>query len=869
MWKVTKRRVANGLAHNMASIRTIHIDPVECATLPIQAVLKKIHSSSRGLQGREAERRLRLFGSNEITREKKRTWYQHVLAIAQDPLNVLLAVLAVVSYATGNASSAVIIAIMVCISIALRFFQEHRADRAEEKLKKMVSSHARVIRNGKEKSVRPRSIVLGDIVALSAGDLIPADLRIIEANDLCIDQSMLTGESVAVEKNASQAPSSLQRSLDSRNLCFMGSFVQNGSARAVVIAVGTRTYFGSVAGKVLQQQPENTFHIWIRSFTRLMIKIMLIIAPLVFIINGVTKGDWFEAFVFALAVGVGLTPEMLPMIMTINLGKGALDMSRKKVIVKRLDSIQSFGSMDILCTDKTGTLTQNTIVLEKHCDVNGDESETVLAHAYVNSFFQTGLKNILDKAILNHEHITLKGYAKVDEIPFDFNRRIMSVVVARENSHILIAKGAPEEIFQRCTHYAVGDARHVMNHALTPRLEAEFESLSKDGFRILAVAYKHCPSSKKTFSKDDEHSLVLLGYLAFFDPPKASARETLQELKNLGVEIKVLTGDNAYVTQKICSEVGLSVTGILCGPEMEKMSDGELSAASESINVFARVSPLDKERIIRILRANKHVVNYLGDGINDAPALRAAHVGISVDTAADIAKETADIILLEKNLGVLKDGVLEGRKIFANIIKYIKMSASSNFGNVFSVIGGSIFLPFLPMLPVQFLLNNLLYDTSQTAQPTDNVDTELLARPHQWDVGLIRRYIFCIGPISSLFDYATFALMILVFNAWNNPSLFHTGWFVESLLSQTIIIHIIRTKKIPFVQSRASLPLILTTCGVVLIGIVLPYSPYASALGFVPLPPSYWLFVGILLCMYVAMVQGVKTWIARRYALYA
>lgn len=842
-------------------------EALACAKLSARALLVKFNSSAKGLSSRDAEKRLRSCGPNEIAHEKKRTWYGHLYGIIQDPLNALLGALGVISYITGNEDSAVIIGIMACISISLRFFQERRADHAEEKLKKMVSSHVRVMRDGKEKMIRPRCVVPGDNIILSAGDLIPADVRILEANDLFIDQSILTGESFAVEKNADVASNQCARPIDAANLCFMGSFVQNGSACALAYATGEHTYFGSIAKKILQRETHSSFELWVKSFTALMVRIMVVIAPLVFIINGIGKGDWFEAFIFALAVGVGLTPEMLPMIMTINLGKGALDMAGKKVIVKRLDSIQSFGSMDILCTDKTGTLTQNKIVLEKHCDIDGNESEHVLRYAYVNSFFQTGLKNILDQAILKHEHISLKGCAKVDEIPFDFNRRIMSVVIRFGVEHILIVKGAPEEIFKRCTHYSIADKLHPMHHALTPRLNREFEALGKDGFRILAVAYKTYSKSKKTYSKDDENSLILLGYLAFFDPPKASARQTIQDLKNLGVDIKILTGDNVFVTQKICDEVGLPIQGALCGPDIEKMTDAELNAVCESTTIFTRVSPLDKERIIRILRSNKHVVNYLGDGINDAPALRAADVGISVDTAADIAKESADIILLEKNLGVLKDGVLEGRKIFANIVKYIKMSASSNFGNVFSIIGASAFMPFLPMLPVQFLLNNLLYDISQTAQPTDTIDAELVARPQRWDVKLVKKYIFCIGPVSSLFDYCTFALMLFVFNAWAQPELFRTGWFVESLLSQLLIIHVIRTKKIPFIQSRASIPLMLTTTCVALFGMSLPYSPYASSFGFVALPGSYWLYIAVMLVAYLCLAQYIKSWLVKRYAL--
>ncbi len=842
------------------------LDAFVCARHSAASIVRDIHSSVRGLSSNESEKRLRHYGYNEIAHAKRRTWYGHLGELIRDPLNVLLGALCALSYVTGNIESAVIIGVMVLLSIIMRFIQEHRADHAEEKLKHMVSARTSVLRNGKEKAIHLKNIVPGDIVLLSAGDLIPADMRILAANDLAVDQSILTGESMPAEKNADTVDGKDFRPIDAANLCFMGSYVQNGSGRAVVYATGVRTYFGSLAKKVTQRQTESTFELWVGHFTKLMVRIMLIVAPLVFLINGFGKGDWFEASLFALAVAVGLTPEMLPMIMTINLGKGALDMSRKKVIVKRLDSIQSFGSMDILCTDKTGTLTQNKIVLEKHCDLNGNESEDVLAMAYANSFFQTGLKNLLDKAILSHEHISLKGIKKVDEIPFDFQRRMMSVIIQNGAKRTLIAKGAPEELFARCTHYKLKGESHQLNHALTPRLKKEFEVLAQDGFRIIALGYKEVHVSKREFTRDDESGLTLVGYLAFFDPPKTTAKETIGDLANLGIEVKVLTGDNALVTQKICSEVGLVVRGILSGADIEKMGDNELKEKCETVNVFARISPLDKERIIRLLREGGHVVNYLGDGINDAPALRAAHVGISVDSAADIAKESADIILLEKNLTVLKDGVLEGRKIFANIIKYIKMSSSSNFGNIVSVVGGSLFLPFLPMLPVQILLNNLLYDISQTALPTDSIDPEVLSRPQKWDIREIKRYIFCIGPISSLFDYLTFGLMLVVFNAWMNPTLFHTGWFVESLLSQTLIIHIIRTKKIPFIQSNASLPLILTTLGVVIIGIGLPFSPYASALGFTPLPTTYWAYIFAMLLVYGILTQLVKMWFFRRYA---
>ncbi|MEK7648656.1 MAG: magnesium-translocating P-type ATPase [Patescibacteria group bacterium] len=851
---------------NTLSNNTKVFDAFSCSRTTVHTLMRNMSSSVHGLSVLKAEKLLHIYGHNEIAQGAHRTWYGHLGTIIRDPLNALLGALSAISYGTGSNESAVIIGVMVILSISMRFVQEHRADRAEEKLKRMVSAHTRVLRNGKEKTIHLKNVVPGDIILLSAGDLIPADVRVIAANDLAVDQSILTGESLPVEKNQEDIHTNSSQAIEAANLCFMGSYVQNGSGRAVVYATGMHTYFGSLAKKVLEQPSANDFELWVKHFTKLMVRIMLVVAPLVFVINGFGKGDWFEASLFALAVAVGLTPEMLPMIMTINLGKGAIDMSHKKVIVKQLDAIQSFGSMNILCTDKTGTLTQNKIVLEKHCDVDGKESEDVLFFAYVNSFFQTGLKNLLDKAILSHEHISLKGYKKIDEIPFDFVRRMMSVIVQKGKKRILISKGAPEEVFQRCTHYELNGALYPLNHTLTPRLKKEFDVLGNDGFRIIALGYKEVPIAKKEFTRDDEKNLTLLGYLAFFDPPKTSAKETISDLAQLGIEVKVLTGDNALVTQKICREVGLAVRGILCGSDIEALSDGELEKKCEQVNIFARISPLDKERIIRVLRQAGNVVNYLGDGINDAPALRAADVGISVDSAADIAKESADIILLEKNLTVLKDGVIEGRKIFANIIKYIKMSASSNFGNIVSIVGGSLFLPFLPMLPVQILLNNLLYDISQTTLPTDTVDPDILASPQKWDVRAIKRFIFCIGPISSLFDYLTFCLMLFVFQAWTNPALFHTGWFVESLLSQTLIIHVIRTKKIPFIQSNASLPVILTTIAVVIIGIGLPFSPYASALGFTPLPGAYWMYIGAMLVVYGIITQGVKVWFYRRYA---
>jgi Mg2+-importing ATPase len=595
--------------------------------------------------------------------------------------------------------------------------------------------------------------------------------------------------------------------------------------------------------------------------------------PLVFLINGLSKHNWLEAFLFAMAVAVGLTPEMLPMIVTVNLSKGALDMARKKVIVKRLNAIQNFGAMDVLCTDKTGTLTQGKIVLEKHLDAEGEPSEKVLQFGYLNSYYHTGLKNLLDEAILEHkelrEHLKAdEKYHKIDEIPFDFVRRRMSVVVEDDTGlNTLICKGAVEEVLGLCTRVEVkGEVIQVL-----PEHDAKRRQLADDlngqGFRVIALAYKQMPggSDEPVYSVKDESDLILLGFLAFLDPPKDTATEALKRLHSLNVDVKVLTGDNEIITTYICKQVGMPVEHLLLGSQIETMSETELAEAANATSVFARLAPAHKERIIRALQSKGHVLGFMGDGINDAPALKAADVGISVDSAVDIAKESSDIILLENSLLVLEQGVLEGRRVFGNIIKYIKMAASSNFGNMFSVVGASAFLPFLPMLPIQVLTNNLLYDFSQTTIPTDQVDADWLTKPRKWEIGKILRFILFIGPISSIFDYLTFFLMLHVFNCWHNPALFHTGWFVESLFTQTLIIHVIRTNKIPFIQSWASWPLILTSIIIVAAGAWLTVSPLATTLGFVPLPPLFWLYLAVMLLGYALLTQVVKTWFIRRF----
>ncbi|MGZ3350103.1 MAG: magnesium-translocating P-type ATPase, partial [Xanthobacteraceae bacterium] len=660
---------------------------------------------------------------------------------------------------------------------------------------------------------------------------------------------------------------------DLPNVCFMGANVVSGFATGVVLRTGAHTFFGRLADEIAGRRMPTAFDQGISRFTWLMIRFILVMVPTVFLINGLTKHDWLEALLFAVAVAVGLTPEMLPMIVTVNLAKGAIAMSRAKVIVKRLNAIQNFGAMDVLCTDKTGTLTQDRIILKRHLDIRGEDSERVLQYAYLNSHFQSGLKNLLDVAVLEHVdlHRILKidqSFAKVDEIPFDFTRRRLSVIVSHgQDKHVLICKGAVEEIFAVCTRYEIDGTTGDLDASHFATAKEETIALNSDGFRVVAVAYKELDTSQAAYSVADESGLTLLGYIAFLDPPKESAGAAIVALARKGVAVKILTGDNEVITRKICREVKVEAGEILLGAQLERMDDSELADAAERTTVFAKLNPSQKERIVQALHRKGHVVGFLGDGINDSPALKVADVGISVDTAVDIAKESADIILLEKNLMVLQEGVTEGRKIFGNINKYIKMGASSNFGNMFSVLGASLFLPFLPMAPIQVLTNNLLYDFSQTAIPTDNVDEEYLAQPRHWDISNVFKFMVLIGPISSIFDYATYAMMLFVFDSWNNPSLFQTGWFVESLLTQTLIIHIIRTARIPFIESRASTPLIATTIIICCIGIALPFTWAGTALGFTPLPWLYWPLVFGMLVTYSILTHLVKVWFVRRWGM--
>lgn len=834
---------------NKQKIQTLDFDYKGCSK---EILFEKFQTSQSGLSEAEAQKRIEEYGLNEAAKKQKRTVvFQFILKFFH-PLVVLLVVIAAITFWTGDPVSGSIIGVMAVMSVVLGFYQEYRAGKEAERLSEMVRATATVYRNGKSKEIPIRQIVPGDIVDLFAGDMIPADLRIIQAKDLFINQAALTGESMPVEKTPV---------VDS--VAFMGSSVVSGTALGVAIRTGLATEFGEIAKRLSSINLPTSFDRGINQFVWLMIRAMAVLVVAICAINYFTKGNFMEAFLFSLAVAIGLTPEMLPMLVTINLSKGAIAMSKKDVIVKRLNSIQNFGAMDVLCTDKTGTLTLDRIVLEKYCDVVRKEDDGVLKLAYINSFYQTGLKNILDKAVLKYEKLVVKQYKKIDEMPFDFSRRIMSVVVDMDGKHKIIAKGAPEEILKRCKKYELDGDLEDLDQIVMTDLKEEYDSLSADGFRVLAIAYKDMDVNKEVYSKDDEQDLVLKGYIAFLDPPKPTARKTIEVLKKLGIDFKVLTGDNELVTKKICAEVGLDVKGLVTGEQLERLTDDQLKELVKTTTVFARLSPMQKERVIRALHKNKHTVGYLGDGINDAPALKAADVGISVNNAVDIAKESADIILLQKNLMVLRDGVLEGRKVFGNIFKYIKMGASSNFGNMFSMTGASFLLPFLPMLPIQIILNNFLYDASQVAIPSDEVDEEYLLKSRSWNIDYIKKFMWYFGPLSSVFDYITFGVMWFIFHA--AQPLFCTAWFLESLCTQTLVIHIIRTGKIPFIESWPSPFLIFTSIYIVSAALVLPFTPLGNYFKFVMPPATFFLALIIILGLYLWSVQVMKVWFIKKY----
>jgi len=861
----------------------------------INEVYDMLDSSKDGISDEMAEDRISTYGLNEVDYDRAPAWYTQLIKSFINPFILILVAIVVISFlidvwfaAPGEKDwkTVIVITAMIIVSSLLSFFQEYRSNRAAGKLKEMVTTTAAVLRKGKKREeIEMKQIVPGDIVYLAAGDMIPADCRVVESIDLFIGQSMLTGESLPVEKMPF-AVKDLENKppIELNNLCFMGTNVVSGSAKVIVIATGSNTYFGSIGKSIVGESPKTSFDIGINKVSVLLIQFMLVMVPIVFLVNGLIKGDWIEALLFSIAVAVGLTPEMLPVIVTATLAKGAISMSKHKVIVKRLNSIQNLGAMDMLCTDKTGTLTIDKIVLTQHLNVMGLEDDEVLKWAYLNSFHQTGLVNLMDKAVLDHVevHDYLKveeDFEKIDEIPFDFQRRRMSVILKQKNGkHLMISKGAVEEMLDLCTHsFDPGEDRQlhiekdkivVLDDEMRKNVLETTSKLNAQGLRVLTLAIREFDGNHPlTYNVEDEKNLTLTGYIGFLDPAKPSAKPSIEALHKLNVEVKVLTGDNEIVTKKICGDVGIPIRNIMLGNELEMISDEELTERVDDISIFAKLSPLQKVRVVQSLRAKGHTVGVLGDGINDAPALKEADVGITVDNAVDIAKESSDIILLEKDLEALHKGVVYGRITFGNIMKYIKMATSSNFGNVFSILGASAFLPFLPMLPIQLLFQNLLYDFSQISLPWDRMDKDFLESPKIWEPKGILRFMIYIGPISSIFDYALFVVMFFVFkaNSPNHQDLFQTGWFVLGLLSQTLIVHMIRTKKIPFIQSWASAPVVAMTSLIMVIGVIIPFTPLAAVLSMVPLPFAYFPWLIGLLIAYSLTTQFVKNWYIRRF----
>ena len=761
---------------------------------------------------------------------------------------------------------------MVFLSVSLAYYQENNASKAAELLREKVATSATVLRDNIKQEIKLPLIVPGDIICLSAGDIAPADARIIEARDLFVNQSALTGESFPVEKTPAPIKANEAAITEWNNYLFMGTSIVSGTALAVVVRTGGSTEYGKIAQKLVDKAPETEFERGTKQFGFLIMQVTFLLVMFVFLINALlhpNANGILNALLFAVALAVGLTPELLPMIITINLSKGAQAMSKKGVIVKRLSSIETFGSMNVLCTDKTGTLTENLIKLVLHIDMDGKDDEKVLQYSYLNSRFQTGLKSPLDEAILKHEDIDISRFKKIDEVPFDFVRRRVSVVVEQERQRFFIAKGAPEEILKVCSYCELDGVISDISEETRKKIEQKYLDLSAEGLRVLGVSSKKLREEKAVYSINDESSMTFVGFVAFLDPPKETAKHSLELLSKAKVELKILTGDNELVTRKVCSELGFEIRGVALGNEIAQMSDEALAAAVEDVNVFARVTPAQKDRIINVLKTNGHVVGFMGDGINDAPSLKTSDVGISVNNAVDVAKESADIILLKNDLTVLGEGVLEGRKTFGNTMKYIMMGVSSNFGNMFSAAGGSIFLPFLPMLPIQILLNNLLYDTSQTVMTTDNVDAEYIEKPKRWDISFIRRFMIIIGPVSSLFDYVTFFTMLFVFQKFINPAsfpgAFQTAWFTESLCSQTLVVLIIRTRRVPFYKSKPSKYLAIMLLAVISFAIIVPYTPIGAFFGFVPPPPAFYLALAGILGAYAVLAETVKKLFYKRY----
>ena len=913
-----ENRIAVRQAAQQAVIRDEQNHRIQYAAAnPVQEVLKSLHTTLRGLDEENISVNRTKYGTNKVTREKQKSLAKRLAEAFINPFTAILFFLAVVSIMTDmvlpyfsllgstpedfDPLTVVIILTMVIISGTLRFVQESRSGNAAEKLLSMITTTCTVTRRGREKDEIPMDdLVVGDIVHLSAGDMIPADVRILEAKDLFISQASLTGESEPVEKTANV---SVQKEsvTEYTNIAFMGSNVISGSAAAVVICTGDNTLFGSMASAIAGEAVETSFTKGVNAVSCVLIRFMMVMVPLVFLINGITKGDWLNAFLFGISVAVGLTPEMLPMIVTTCLAKGAVSMSKKQTIVKNLNSIQNFGAIDILCTDKTGTLTQDKVVLEYHLNVNGEDDTRVLRHAYLNSYFQTGYKNLMDLAIIQKteeeesENAGLldlsENYVKVDEIPFDFTRRRLTTVVQDKSGKTqMVTKGAVEEMLSICAYAECDGNVQTLTDTLCHRILETVAELNDKGFRVLAIAQKSNPSPVGAFGVKDECDMVLIGYLAFLDPPKESTADAIKALKAHGVNTKILTGDNDKVTRTICRQVGLEVRNMLLGSDLDHMNDAELAKAAETTDVFAKLTPDQKSRVVSVLRENGHTVGFMGDGINDAAAMKAADIGISVDTAVDVAKESADIILLEKDLMVLEQGIIEGRKTYANMIKYIKMTASSNFGNMFSVLAASALLPFLPMMSIHLILLNLIYDLSCTAIPWDNVDEEFIARPRKWDASSVGSFMIWIGPTSSVFDFTTYIFMYFVFCPlfvshgvlFNDLAahysgaelaamqikyigMFQAGWFVESMWSQTLVIHMIRTPKLPFIQSHASAPVTFLTMTGIAVLTLIPFTPVGAALGFTALPAAYFAYLLPCILLYMVLATGLKKAYVRHY----
>lgn len=867
---------------------TFNIEKVFCASAqPSRSVYDYFMTRPTGLDTEEIERRQSLYGKNEVEHEKRKNPFSSFIKAFINPFIGVLTGLVIISFVIDvwmaepgerDWTAIIIISTMVISSAILRFHQEWRASLSSETLLKMVSNTCYVKRNGlQEKEISISQLVPGDIITIAAGDMVPADIRIIQAKDLFVSQSSLTGESDPVEKKTENSNQDNQQEtvIDLENICYMGSNVVSGSGIGIVFATGNNTYLGTIAQNISGHRAITAFDKGISNVSLLLIRFMLVMIPFVFLVNGITKGDWMEAFIFSVSVAVGLTPEMLPMIVTTNLSKGAVAMSKKKTIVKNLNAIQNFGAMNILCTDKTGTLTCDQIVLKKYINADGscDSEKRILRHAYFNSYFQTGLKNLMDKAILSHvkelslEHLK-DNYRKVDEIPFDFTRRRMSVVIEdRLGKRQIITKGAIEEMLEICSHAEFDRKVQTFGPQLKLKAKEISEQMNKQGMRVLAVAQRSYLDKENNFSVKDETDMVLIGFLAFLDPPKPSAAQAIRQLHQHGIDVKILSGDNDAVVRTIARQVGVETTYTLTGPELSSMTKEKRLKAVIETTVFSKLTPLQKTEIISLLQEQQNTVGFLGDGINDASALRQSDIGISVDSGVDIAKESADIILLEKDLMVLEDGVLEGRRTFGNITKYIKMTASSNFGNMLSVMVASAFLPFLPMMPIHLLIQNLLYDLSQTTIPFDRMDDEYLRKPRKWDASDLSRFMICIGPISSIFDIVTYLVMWYIFDCHSieSQNLFQSGWFIEGLLSQTLIVHMIRTRKIPFIQSRAAWPITGLTILIISVGIILPFTSFGNTIGLVRLPTSYFPWLGGILLSYCVLTQIVKKWYIQRF----